>query len=150
MANEELLTEKDRIAYSAIVKFIKEHGYSPSVRELCGILGKSSTATIQYRLNSLGKKGFIKTSSGEKRTIQVTSEIKEIPTADVVEVVHGRWEDEHGGKYANPRYRCSVCKKRALYKFERDLLDNWKEVQALTPVCPYCMAKLDGGTDNDI
>ena len=71
----------------------------------------------------------------------------EIIPADAVEVVHGRWEDEYGGKYANPRYRCSVCKKRALYKFERDLLDNWKEVQALTPNCPYCMAKLDGGKE---
>ena len=77
-------------------------------------------------------------------------ELLEGDTVDAVEVVHGRWEDEYGGKYANPRYRCSVCKGKALYKFERDLLDNWKEVQALTPVCPYCMAKLDGGTDNDI
>ena len=71
--------------------------------------------------------------------------VEQMPTVDAVEVVHGRWEDEHGGKYANPRYRCSVCKEKALFKFERDLLDNWKEVQALTPICPYCMAKLDGG-----
>ena len=76
-------------------------------------------------------------------------EPEDIPTVDAVEVVHGRWEDEYGGKYANPRYRCSVCKKKALYKFERDLLDNWKEVQALTPHCPYCMAKLEGGKGND-
>lgn len=54
----------------------------------------------------------------------------------------GRWEDEHGGKYANPRYRCPVCKGRALYKFERDLLDNWKEVQALTDFCPNCGADM--------
>ena len=66
------------------------------------------------------------------------------PTVDAVEVVHGRWEDEHGGKYANPRYRCSACKERALYKFELDLLFNWKEVQALTPICPHCGAKMDG------
>ena len=72
------------------------------------------------------------------------------PTVDAVEVKHGRWEDEYGGKYANPRFRCSVCKKRALYKFERGVLGNWEEVQALTPFCPYCMAVLDGGTDNDI
>ena len=76
--------------------------------------------------------------------------IEKAPTVDAVEVVHGRWEDEYGGKYANPRYRCSVCKERALYKFERDLLDNWKEVQALTPHCPFCTAKLDGGKGNDI
>ena len=76
--------------------------------------------------------------------------VYEAPTVEAVEVKYGRWEDEYGGKYANPRYRCSVCKKRALYKFERDLLGNWKEVQALMPYCPYCMAKLEGGTGNDI
>lgn len=59
----------------------------------------------------------------------------------------GRWEDEHGGKYANPRYRCPVCKGRALYKFERDLLDNWKEVQALTDFCPNCGADMRGEED---
>ena len=69
--------------------------------------------------------------------------LNEAPTVDAVEVVHGKWEDEHGGKYANPRYRCSACKERALYKFERDLLDNWKEVQAFTPNCPYCGAMMD-------
>ena len=72
----------------------------------------------------------------------------EIAPVDAVEVVHGRWEDEHGGKYANPRYRCSACKERALYKFELDLLFNWKEVQALTPICPHCGAILDGGAEN--
>ena len=75
---------------------------------------------------------------------KVRRHIAETPAVDAVEVVHGRWEDEYGGKYANPRYRCSVCKERALYKFERDMLDNWKEVQALTPNCPYCAARLDG------
>ena len=54
----------------------------------------------------------------------------------------GRWEDEHGGKYANPRYRCPVCKGRALYKFEQDLLGSWKGVQALTDFCPNCGADM--------
>ena len=84
---------------------------------------------------------------GLQLAIEIAMRLKPV---DAVEVVHGRWEDEHGGKYANPRYRCSVCKERALYKFERDLLDNWKEVQALTPHCPFCTAKLDGGKGNDI
>lgn len=71
MANEKRLTEADKIAYSVIAKFIKENGYSPSVRELCKIMGKSSTATIKYRLQSLEQKGLIKTNSGEKRTIRL-------------------------------------------------------------------------------
>ena len=55
-----------------------------------------------------------------------------------------RWEDEYNGKYANPRYRCSVCKKRSLYKSVMDVLGNWKDVQALTNYCPNCGAKMDG------
>ena len=66
------------------------------------------------------------------------------PVVDAVEVVHGRWEDAHGGRYANPQYRCSVCKENSLYKWERDELGSYRTVQALTPFCPHCMAKLDG------
>ena len=54
----------------------------------------------------------------------------------------GTWEDEYGGKYANPRYRCSVCKEKALYKMKLDHLGGWHEVQALTPSCPNCGAKM--------
>lgn len=76
--------------------------------------------------------------------------IANFPTVDAVEVKHGRWEDEYGGKYANPRYRCSACKEKSLYKFKKNGLDQWVEVQALTPYCPYCNATMDGGNTNDI
>ena len=66
------------------------------------------------------------------------------PTVDAVEVVHGRWEDNYGGKFANPRYRCSVCKENSLYKFTLDELGNWRDKQALTIYCPHCGAKMDG------
>ena len=75
MASKYLMTEQDKIAYSAIAEFIKENGYPPSVRELCRITGKSSTSSIQFRLKSLERKGYIKTTSGRKRTIRIVSEI---------------------------------------------------------------------------
>ncbi len=77
-----------------------------------------------------------------------TKEIDKAPTVDAVEVVHGRWEDIYDGKYANPRFRCSVCKEKSLFKNKRDVLGNWIQVQALTPFCPHCGAALDGGKDN--
>jgi DNA-binding transcriptional regulator YhcF (GntR family) len=86
MANEKRLTGKDEIAYSAISKFIKENGYPPSVRELCKILGKSSTATIKYRLKSLEQKGFIKTTSGAKRTIRLLNGIDKTPDVEVADM----------------------------------------------------------------
>ena len=66
------------------------------------------------------------------------------PTADVVEVQHGCWKDRYDNKYYNHLYECSVCGKEALYECYKNELDQWKERQALTPVCPYCGAKMDG------
>ena len=92
----------------------------------------------------LMQSGWHLVRTGESNKFLASMSLADVPTVDAVEVVHGRWEDMWDGKYANPRYRCSVCKEKALYKFERDLLDNWKEVQALTPNCPNCGAKMDG------
>lgn len=69
--------------------------------------------------------------------------IKQAPTADVVEVKHGEWKDRYNNKYYNHLYECSVCGKEALYECYKNELDQWKERQALTPICPYCGAKMD-------
>lgn len=87
MATEKCLTEKDKIAYYAIESFIKENGYPPTIRELCRILGKSSTSSIMYRLESLEKKGYIKNNDGGRRTIRLIKRIENAKTVDAVEVV---------------------------------------------------------------
>ena len=78
----------------------------------------------------------------------VCDDIDETSTVDAVEVVHGRWEDEYGGAFTNPRYRCSVCKEKALYRYERNNLGGWEAIQALTDYCPNCGAKMDGANDD--
>ena len=77
-----------------------------------------------------------------KKTLHVV-DIDSIQRVDAVEVVHGRWVDRYGGKYANPVYDCSECKKSALYRNDMDLLGNWKSVQYLSDYCPNCGAKMD-------
>ena len=61
--------------------------------------------------------------------------IAQQPTADVVEVVHGRWVEKE--KYTfGIMYDCSLCEDR--------ILDNghpWN-------YCPNCGAKMDGGDNN--
>ena len=61
----------------------------------------------------------------------------------------GQWEDEFGGKYANPRYRCSLCKVRANYKMVQDELLSWHEEQALTDYCPDCGADMRGNENGE-
>ena len=63
------------------------------------------------------------------------------PAADVVPVVHGRWDDS--GRYTfpsgNAAVRCTNCG-CALTESEYHL-NNWN-------YCPVCGAKMDGGADN--
>ena len=59
--------------------------------------------------------------------------LDEIPAADVTPVVHGVWVcvnkiDPFSG------YRCSKCRRRVGFD--------------LTPYCPNCGAKMDGGDNN--
>ena len=62
--------------------------------------------------------------------------IKNAPTVDAVEVVHGRWEK---ASETMPIYRCSICKERNLFKNGNNVLSNY---------CPNCGAKMDGGNED--
>ena len=59
--------------------------------------------------------------------------IRELPAADVVPVVHGRWILLPS---MAPEYACSVC--------ERDY--TWGELEE-APYCPNCGAKMDGAAE---
>lgn len=56
--------------------------------------------------------------------------IDEIPAADVVPVVHGRWEN------GNPI--CPVCGEDKFKDLDADIWCDW-----LPPFCPNCGAKMD-------
>ena len=55
--------------------------------------------------------------------------LKQAPTVDAVEVVHGRWYEEDGETEWECHYRCSECFTRSY---------------ELTNYCPNCGAKMDG------
>ena len=56
-----------------IIAYIAEHGYAPSVREICELTGLRSTSTVHRHLNIMLKKGMIETDSpeGSPRAIRV-------------------------------------------------------------------------------
>lgn len=64
--------------YKAIKEFIEENGYSPSIRELCEITGKESTATIKFFLDRLRKDGIISFVTGKNRTIRILADESEL------------------------------------------------------------------------
>ena len=61
---------------SYIRSYILEHGYGPSIREICSGTGLSSTATVHYHLNRLAEKGSILLEPGKKRAISLPPEAK--------------------------------------------------------------------------
>ena len=64
--------------------------------------------------------------------------ISQIPTADVVEVVHGEWINDFGS-YST--MHCSKCEWRVPY-----IEDYWaiQELYSSLHNCPNCGAKMDG------
>lgn len=66
--------------------------------------------------------------------------ISKLPAADVVPVVHGRWDDS--GRYTftggSTAVRCTNC--GCALTVSEYHLNNWN-------YCPVCGAKMDGGAD---
>ena len=51
-------------------EFSGEHGYAPSIREICQAVGLRSTGSVHYHLNELARQGRIELDAGKKRAIQ--------------------------------------------------------------------------------
>ena len=65
------LTKRQREILDYITGFIDQSGYAPSIREIGDHFGLSSPATIHVHVDNLKKKGFLKTSFNEARSIEL-------------------------------------------------------------------------------
>lgn len=54
-----LLTARQKEVFKAIESYTEEHNYSPTIREICGIIGISSTSTAYNLVKQLRNKGYI-------------------------------------------------------------------------------------------
>lgn len=78
--------EKINQVYNFTVEFIKENGFSPSVREICAKLGIKSTATAYSYIERLKNMGIIEKSPLKKRAITLAdrTEFKSIPLVGTI------------------------------------------------------------------
>ena len=53
------LTPKQNDIYQVIKRYYNTYGYFPTIREICELSGRSSTATIKDYLTKLDRKGYI-------------------------------------------------------------------------------------------
>ncbi len=67
----------------------------------------------------------------------LVSDLRDMKTADVSPVRHGRWEKQSG------LYSCSECGMTCTYDVQADVIEYWA-----CNYCPNCGAKMNGGTDN--
>ncbi|MGH7241624.1 MAG: LexA family protein [Candidatus Saccharimonadales bacterium] len=64
-------TKKQRELLTFIENFIREHGYSPSYREIMTGLSYTSVATVSLHVNSLIKRGHLRKRDFSARSLEV-------------------------------------------------------------------------------
>ena len=74
--NREKLTNAQNEVYNAIKKYMSKNGFSPSVRDICKITGKTSTDTVYESLKILRRKGYINFVDGIARSITIISDLE--------------------------------------------------------------------------
>lgn len=65
-------TKKQKELLSFIEKFIAEHGYSPSYREIMGGLDYNSVATVALHVDNLIKRGHLRKRDHSARSLEMT------------------------------------------------------------------------------
>src|SRR5215472_2425421 len=78
-------TKRQRELLTFIEKFISEHGYSPSYREIMSGQNYTSVATVALHVNSLIKRGHLRKRDYSARSLEVVSpqEPADLPTNQV-------------------------------------------------------------------
>ena len=81
------LTDKQKVVLDYIKKYVAEHGFPPSTREIGAAIGLSSSATVHVHLKKLIEAGAIKKTGSKFRTIEllVDNEYKN-DSEDIVKV----------------------------------------------------------------
>ncbi len=64
-------SNKRELIYDYLISYMTEHGYAPSIREICDAVGLKSTATVHYHLAELKRSGKIDINEKKKRSISL-------------------------------------------------------------------------------
>lgn len=68
------LTKRQKEILDYIERFIVDRGYAPSFEEIAESFGYSSLATVHEHLSNLERKGYIRKSYNESRSIELVSQ----------------------------------------------------------------------------
>ena len=74
---EQKLSEKQNKVLDAIIRYKQIHGFPPTVREICDLIGYKSTSSVASHLKVLREKGMITWVESMPRTITVVGGMAE-------------------------------------------------------------------------
>jgi SOS-response transcriptional repressor LexA len=85
-------TKKQKILLDFIDGFIREHGYSPSYREIMAGLNYNSVATVALHVNNLIKRGHLRKRDNSARSLEVVgSDSKRVGKLNAIEESQEKW-----------------------------------------------------------
>ena len=65
------LTNREQTVLEGISAFQRQHGYAPTIRELCPLVGLSSTSSVASHLKALERKGFLERKAESPRVMLI-------------------------------------------------------------------------------
>jgi len=77
------LTKRQKEILDYIESFLDDRGYAPSFEEIADHFGYSSLATVHEHLSNLERKGYIRKSYNESRSIELVSHESGTPVLDL-------------------------------------------------------------------
>ncbi len=77
------LTKRQKEILDHIGAFIEERGYAPSFEEIAEHFGYSSLATVHEHLSNLERKGYIRKSYNESRSVELVSQESMAPAIEL-------------------------------------------------------------------
>lgn len=84
-------TKKQRELLTFIEKFITEHGYSPSYREIMQGLNYTSVATVSLHVNSLINRGHLRKRDHSARSLEVVGADEKKITSNQIAPGEEKW-----------------------------------------------------------
>jgi repressor LexA len=70
------LIKREKEILQAIIDYIDQNEYVPSVREICEIVCLKSTSTVHGHLTNLEDKGYIERKENSPRALRVLKEVE--------------------------------------------------------------------------
>ncbi len=85
-------TKKQRLLLTYIEGFIKEHGYSPSYREIMTGMNYNSVATVALHVNNLIKRGHLRKRDNSARSLEVVgSDAQRVGALNAISEREEKW-----------------------------------------------------------